>query len=368
MSPLVFSGVSRGVAVLFSLSLLTSCARSSSGINGGSAGAGGSGTTTGGGGAASTTTSMGGSSTGGGLIGGGNTGGAVPETPPIIYVHTNTALYQADPAKPDLGITLIGDVECIGGAGEDTSLTDIAVSATGELWGISKTNVYKLEIAGSVVKCTQTIPMQNPAAIRFYGLTFAPKGVIDPDKEVLIAGNTAGELWQVDESGALTQRGTLGIVPVNDGNGHTYPNSGKPWELSGDLVFLENGGMPAGFATVRDCPNPPSSQSCDPIDTLVELNVGKLKTATTESVVKSLRGQIVKSPGCPDADVGYGSVFGITAWKDKVFGFSRADATVGYALTINNDTGTACVIKTFDQPWSGAGITTIAPVDIPPAK
>jgi hypothetical protein len=367
MKQLVFPRPSGAVAVLFSCALVAACARSTSGTTGGSGGVGG-GMATGGGAGATTTTAMGGSGAGGGLIGGGTTGGAPPDVPPIFYVHTNTTLYQGDPSKPDLAITLVGDVECIGGAGQDTSLTDLAVSATGELWGISKTNVYKLEIAGAVVKCTQTIPLQNPAAIRFYGLTFAPKGVIDPDKEVLIAGNTAGELWQVDASGVLTQRGTLGTVPVNDGNGHTYPNAGKKWELSGDLVFLDNGGMPAGFATVRDCPNPPSSQSCDPIDTLVELNVPKLKTATTESVVKSLRGQIVKSPGCPDADAGYGSVFGITAWKDKVYGFSRASNTVGYALTINNDTGTACVIKSFDQPWSGAGITTIAPVDIPPAK
>ena len=360
MTSLFFPASVRPLHLLAASALLVACAKST-----GSEGLGG--TTSAGGSTGGATTSMGGS-TGGSLIGGMDTGGAPPETPPTIYVHTIDTLFQGDPSKPDLGLTQVGKMDCIGGAGQDTSMTDIAVSATGDLWGISKTNVYKLEIAGSVVKCTQTIPLLNPPDVRFYGLTFAPKGVIDPDKEVLIAGNTAGELWQVDTNGALTQRGTLGTVPVNDGNGHTYPNSGKQWELSGDLVFLENNGNPAGFATVRDCPNPPSTLDCDPIDTLVELNVPKLKTATTQSVVKSLRGQLVKTPGCAGADAGYGAVFGITAWKDKVYGFSRASSTLGYALSINNDTGTACVIKSYDAPWSGAGITTIAPVDIPPPK
>ena len=335
-------------------------------------GTGGEGGDTGAGGgtAGSTTTTgpTGGTGTGGSLIGGGMTGGAPPDTPPTFYIHTNTTLYTADPSKPNLDITLVGDVECIGGAGEDTSLTDIAVSAAGDLWGISKTNVYKLEVQGSTVKCTQTIPLQNPSSIRFYGLTFAPKGVLDPNKEVLIAGNTAGELWRVDESGALSMHGTLGVVPTTDGNGHDYPYAGKKWELSGDLVFVDNNGNPAGFATVRDCPNPPSTVDCHDIDTLVELNVPKLATATTESVVKSLRGQIVKAAGCSDPNPGYGAVFGITAWKDKVFGFSRSPDNTGFTLSIENDKGTACVLGTFAEPWSGAGVTTIAQIDIPPAK
>lgn len=372
MKPLVFAVPSsardlRAAPIALACALVAACATGNSGNTSTGGSAGDTGGTAGSGGSTSTT-AMGGGGTGGSLIGGATTGGAPPDTPPTIYIHTNTTLFTADPSKPDLDIQQVGDIECIGGAGEDTSLTDIAVSATGDLWGISKTNVYKLEIQGSTVKCTQTIPLQNPSAIRFYGLAFAPKGVLDPNKEVLVAGNTAGELWRVDEGGSLSMHGTLGVVPSTDGNGHSYPFAGQKWELSGDLVFSENNGSPAGFATVRDCPNPPSTQGCSDIDTLVELNVAKLATATTESVVKSLRGQIVKAAGCNDANVGYGAVFGITAWKDKVFGFSRSLDNMGYAISIENDKGTACVIQTFAQPWSGAGITTIAPIDIPPAK
>lgn len=312
----------------------------------------------------------GGGAGGGGPVGGGFTtgGGGAAEIAPVIYVHTNTALYQADPSKKDLGVVEVGPIDCIGGPNEDTSLTDLAVNATGEIWGISKSNVFRLEIDGASVKCTQTIPLNNPADIRFYGLTFAPKGVIEPEGEVLIAGNTAGELWSVSGDGELTMRGTLGTVPVNDGNGNSYPYPGKKWELSGDLVFLENGGNPAGFATVRDCPNPPSSTGCHAVDTLVELDVPKLATAGSASVLKSIRGQMVPAASCDDGSAGYGSVFGVTAWKDKVFGFARGQNIQGLALTIDNATGEACILKSFTQEWSGAGITTTAEVDIPPPK
>ncbi len=350
--------------ILLSTALGSACAAGNS-SGAGASGAGGNGAGATGG---ATTQSQGGDGAGGDIIGGGGPGGGGSGPAPIIYIHTNTTLYKADPSASDLAVQKVGDIECIGGAGEDTSLTDLAVSAAGEIWGVSKTNVYRLEVADGTVKCTQTIPLQNPASIRFYGLTFAPIGVLDPDKEVLIAGNTAGELWSVEAGGILVQRGTLGTVPVNDGNGHTYPYAGKKWELSGDLVFVENGGDPIGFATVRDCPNPPDSSGCNSIDTLVELDVPKLSTATTQSVLKSLRGQIVKSAGCTDGAAGYGGVFGITAWKDKVLGFSRADGLGGLAIAIENNKGTACAIKAFAEEWSGAGITTTADIEIPPPK
>src|SRR5262249_3456783 len=144
-------------------------------------------------------------------------------------------------------------------------------------------------------------------------------------------------------------------VPANDGNGHTYPfkNQGKRWELSGDLVFLANGGSPVGFATVRDCPSPPSTSGCNSTDTLIEIDVSKLSAATSQSVTKAVRGQIVKKAGCADAGNanGYGSMYGIAAWSDKVYGFSHAGAIV----EIDNSSGAACLVKdTPADQWAGA--------------
>lgn len=348
---------------------LTACAVSNStgstmGAGGESAGGGGGGVT------ATTSTSAGGQGGEGGTMftGSGGAGGSEPDKV-IVFTHTNKTLYSLDPTMGDLGLKVVGNFDCIGGAGQDSAMTDIAVNSQGDLWGISATSVYKLVVQGSTVHCASTTVLSNAQMVQFYALTFAPPGVIDPAKEVLVAGNTAGELWAVDESGGLTLHGNFGNVPSSDGNGHSYPqkNQGKRWELSGDIVFLANNGQPVGFATVRDCPNPPVNSGCNLVDTLIEINMAALKNASNQSITKSVRGQIVQQPGCadPDGQNGYGSMYGIAAWNDKVFGLSHNGAIV----QINNANGMACLVKNVPMTfWNGAGVTTLAPVIGPPPK
>ncbi len=285
----------------------------------------------------------------------------------VLYAHTNKTLFQIDPASSVPAPVVIGDFDCIGGSGQSSSMTDIAVNAAGDLWGITEKSVIHLTIQGSTVHCTSETPLNAGPGVKFYGLSFAPVGVLDPQNEVLVAGNTAGELWSIDANGNITQRGTLGAIPKNDGHGHTYASShqGKPWELSGDIVFLANGGALLGFATVRDCPTPPSTSNCNKTDTLIEVDVAKLGSATTQSVTQSVRGEVVKRNGCADAGnaSGYGSMFGIAAVNDKVYGFSHAGAVV----EINNIDGSACLLAdTPSSLWDGAGVTTLAPVVPPP--
>lgn len=349
-----------GIATALPALALTACVTfGCASDNGGStAGQGGSSAT---GGATGTGGGQGGQ--GGFNPGTGGGGGAAPS---ILYVHTNTTLFQGDPAVSPLSLSLLGDFDCIGGAGQSTSMTDVAVNADGELWAISTARIYRIDLSGGTVHCADTIPLNNPQGINFYGLTFAPKGVLDPDVEVLIGGNSGGELWSIDAGGNLALRGTFGIVPPDDGHGHAYANAGKTWELSGDIVFFANNGSPIGFATVRDCPNPPQTTGCNPVDTLIEIDVPKLATATTQSVTKSVRGQVLKAAGCTDASAGYGSVYGIAGYQGNVQGFSRQGGD-GFAITISNVDGTACLDDTFPGlPWAGAGITTVAPVIEPP--
>jgi hypothetical protein len=281
------------------------------------------------------------------------------------YAHTSTTLFTFDPASPSLVTTKIGNFDCIGKPGQDGSMTDLAVNGQGDLWGISAKNVYHLAPSGGAVHCDKTIPLTNPATVQFYGLTFAPVGVLGAGKEVLVAGNTDGELWSIDENGTLALHGNLGKVPANDGQGHTYSskNQGQRWELSGDIVFLANGGKAVGFATVRDCPKPPSTQGCNTTDTLLEIDVAKLGSATTQSVAKAVRGQIVAGAGCAAPSGGpFGSMYGIAAWSSKVHGFSHSGAIV----EIDNVTGAACLVKSGAELWDGAGVTTVAPVIAPP--
>lgn len=294
------------------------------------------------------------------------------------YANTKETLFGVSLGGPELVTTFIGAFDCIGGEGQDPAMNDLAIDAEGELWGVSSKHVYRLVPQEGAVHCATTLPLSNPTnpdIAPFHGLTFAPAGVLHPDREALIAGNTAGELWEVDtETGSLTPHGTLGNVPADDGHGHAYPldpditgdTVGSPWELSGDLVFLANDGDPIGFATVRDCKDPPSSADCAGTDTLVQIDMAKLSTSTKEPVVLAVRGAIVKNTDCADASAPgeYGGTYGVFAWDDRLYGFTKSGAIVEIA----NTDGRACLVAdTIVSTWYGAGVTTLAPV-IEPAE
>jgi hypothetical protein len=236
----------------------------------------------------------------------------------------------------------------------------VAVDKDGNLYAVSATSFYPLTVTGSTVHCVARYTL--PTEARFYGLTFAPANVLGPT-ETLVAANSAGELYYVDDQGHTTQVGTFGYVPQDDGRGHDYAidTVGQPWELSGDIVFLENGGNWAGFATLTNCPTPPDKDDCNPVDTLVEIDLARLSPGFTGSVVKSIKGQVVKSATCTDSGNpdGYGSMYGITAWQNKVFGFSNG----GNLVEISNSDGSACLVRNYTGlRFMGAGITTTAPV------
>jgi len=300
------------------------------------------------------------SSSTGDFDGGSGTGGSAG--PLLIYAHTDDTLYLLDPESDTLTLTEVGPFGCVAD-GTIFSMTDFAVDKGEQLWAISAYAVHPLQIDGTSVPCGQEIALQTPDNPRFYGLTFAPVGVLDPAKEVLVAGNTGGEVWAIDDTGALSLRGNFGTVPANDGHGHSYPaaHQGTAFALSGDIVFLANDGDPVGFATVRDCSDPLNAATCNTVNTLIEIDVPKLATGNgTQLVRKSLRGQIVKAAGCADGTDGvYGNMYGIAAWKDKVYGFSRS----GSIVEIDTTDGTACqVVPNTGLKFAGAGVTTLAPV------
>lgn len=284
----------------------------------------------------------------------------------VVYAHTDLTLFSLDPSSPELGLKQLGDFDCVGNQEQDPAMTDVAVDKDGALWGISDNSVWPLVRIDDYMHCDPPISLAQAGGVRFYALTFAPVGVLDPAKEVLVAGNTAGELWAIDAQGGITLLGNFGIVPPDDGNGHAYQHAGQTWELSGDIVFLANEGNPVGFATVRDCANPPSTANCSNDDTLIEIDVAKLASAGGGSVTKSVRGKIVKRAGCNDGVTGtYDNMYGIGAWNDRVYGLSRA----GHLVEVDIADGSACLVKTYaGAKFSGAGVTTVAPIVVPPPK
>lgn len=305
-----------------------------------------------------------------------NPGDAQPPTETILYAHNRDTLFTVDPDDPQLAVKQVGKFDCIGDNGEP-SMTDIAVDRDGKLYGVSSKAIFlDMEIVGSTVKCTSGKVSIEEGSLgsnaRFFGLTFAPPTANLGNDETLIGANTIGELYMINRStGALTAVGRFGKVPSNDGRGHDYPAAhvNQNWALSGDMVFLTNEGSPVGFATLRDCEDPEEAPSgCSTIDTLVEIDVSKLAPTTSGAlpiVTKSIRGQILPN-GCSDETCGFGSIYGIAAFNDRVYGFAYS----GVLISIDNDTGAGQLVSTplTGDGFAGAGVTTLAPVIPPPPK
>jgi hypothetical protein len=274
----------------------------------------------------------------------GNPNGSGNTGPLSLFAHSGSTLYQLDPENLTAPLQTVGDFDCIaqqkGGA---SSMTDLAVAKDGTLYGVSEVAAYPLMVQNGVVHCTATWTL--PPNTRFYGLTIAPENTVAAT-ETLIAANGLGQLYRIDAvSGNATQVGTLGVDTV----------TGDPWSLSGDIVFLANGGNPIGFATVRTCGKTGTS-TCSTVDTVIQVDVSAIKPGT-QSVLKSVRG-VAKSPSQT-----FGSMFGIVAYKDKVIGFSNK----GDIVSINNTNGAATLISTAaNVKFAGAGVSTLAPVIAPP--
>lgn len=298
--------------------------------------------------------------------------GPPPQDKTYFYAHTDTTLYKIDADDPQLALQSIGDFDCVSrDGGVVSSMTDIAIDKRGRIVAVAKDKIFlDVRVVGSSVVCGSSIQLTGDASsVSFYGATFAPAGVLGQSTETLIVANSDGELYAVDlQTGALTIVGTFGTVPQRDPNGQTYPsgNIGKAWELSGDLAFLDNNGAPVGFATVRDCPNPPSSANCSSSDSLIEIDLTKLAYGSRAVITKRLLGRITANASCSSAPAAsFGRTFGVTAYKGEIFGFGR-----GSLITrISNTNAKACVVadqsSVITGGFSGAGVSTAAPIDPP---
>ncbi|MCU0694768.1 MAG: DUF2235 domain-containing protein, partial [Polyangiaceae bacterium] len=280
-----------------------------------------------------------------------------------------------DPQDPKLAVKTVGIFDCVGKQGQPASMTDLAVDRDGKLYGVAARAIFldmEIDELANQVRCSQHKVGIDETQGRFFGLTFAPPTAKLGTSETLIGGNTVGELYKIDTAtGALTIVGRFGDVPATDGLGHSYPseNVGKAWALSGDMVFLDNQGSPLGFATLRDCPDPTVAPSnCSGIDTLVEIDVDRLEPITSGAVpivTRSIRGQILPR-GCSSDLCAIGSIYGIAAFDDKVYGFAYS----GQLVEIDNARGEARLVSTplSGNGFAGAGVSTLAPVIAPAPK
>jgi len=265
--------------------------------------------------------------------------------PPLIYSHTDTELYTMDPSS--MAVTLVGTFS--DGTSTLGSVTDLAVNAAGDVWVNTAGSVYRAAVpsAPGPVQLTKVTDITLKASQKFYALGFTLAGTLGPD-EKLVAGDNLGQLYAIESNGTTTALGDFGT----DAKGNTY-------ELSGDVMFFAVNGLPRGLATLRSC----KGTTCVATnDILAEIDVPAMQAAYTSKTPGNMR------KGFLGSGTGYGKLFGIGAWNDSVYAFSRVGTTPAQLVQIGAN-GVGKVLQSFPQVaagWSGAGVTTSASVTILP--
>lgn len=196
-----------------------------------------------------------------------------------------------------------------GSVGSD-EMTDIAVDKNGVMIGISYSRVYRVDSTTA-----QTTLLSSSLGGTYNGLSFVPATMLgQTGDDVLVGTNNAdGRVMRIDPmTGAATQVGDMGGA----------------FRSSGDLVAV------AGFGTAQTVPGSAS-------DMLAKL--------APQTFVATAVG----------SGTGYGQIWGVAFWKDKVYGFTNQS----YFVVIDPTTGVAMsVTQTPGLMWWGAAVTTVAPV------
>jgi hypothetical protein len=285
-----------------------------------------------------------------------------------VYANTDKDLWRMDPATKN--VTIIGPFVGVDGTPLADTMTDVAVNRAGDVWSNSTSKVFSLALpagdaAGNVV-ATQKVAITS--GTRFYALAFAPIGVLDPSAEVLVAGDAAGDLYLIPTTGATStpaKIGGFGTVLAGDPGAGA---AGDYWQLSGDVAFFDNAGVPIGLATLRPCTKPVDTSTCkNGNDVLVEIDMDALKKKDAAS---NLKKRFFGTSG-----TGFGRLYGVGAWGSEVFAFQRVTSTGGTSsalfLSVSLTDGKGTVLKDFPaiaaaaNGWSGAGVTTSAKIDLP---
>ena len=237
-----------------------------------------------------------------------NTGGIdalPPEGEAAVYAHTSSTLYRVDPET--LAVTLVGDFAWSTGFDE---MTDIAIDSEGVMIGISFTRVYRVD-----PMTAQATMLSDSLSGDFNGLSFVPGDQLgNPEAADYLVGtrDVDGRVFRIDPmTGQATMIGDMG----------------PGFSSSGDLVSV------SGFGTA-------ATTNGAPQDRLVKLTP---VTFTAQQI---------------GAHTGYGDIWGVGFWKNRIYGFTET----GDFVLIDPTTGTATLVGSSGQRWWGAAVTTRAPV------
>ena len=226
-----------------------------------------------------------------------------PPPPAEVWAHSSDTLYKLDPDTK--AVTVIGPFKGCSG------VVDMALDEKSNLY-VSAGGIFKVD------KTTATCTKVGGGSFAGNSLSFVPKGVLDPAKEVMVTYN-GSDYMRVDlDTGTTT---TLGSIAGGYGS-------------SGDIVSVKGGG------TYLSAYGPGCS------DCLLQVDP---KT-----------GAMIKNWG----SLGTGGVWGLAFWAGSVYAFDSGGRI--FEVTFGATSITTKEIPIKDRPaglsfW-GAGSTTAAPI------
>lgn len=234
----------------------------------------------------------------------GDDGGSPANDGVRVYAHTSLALFTIDPRT--LGYTQVGAFRWPTRVPDE--MTDLAINAAGEAWGVTFTGLYRVDLA--TAECTYVAPLGGS----YNGLAFVPAGESGAE-EVLVATDRGGGMYRVDTTTGATQ--LIGSFGYAIGS-------------SGDIVA---GGDGETFATVID-----------------------LETGDAE-VEYLARIDPVTGRATRIGPTGVRRTWGIGHWRSSVYGFTADGALVSFDVT----TGRATELDRSLLSWTGVAVTYAAP-------
>ena len=254
---------------------------------------------------------------------GGSSGGGPRTGPAEVFVHTSDTLYKLDPISK--AVTKVGAL-----SGVEGSLVDIALDENGAMFGTTYEALYSIDKTNGKA----TLIKKGPTGDRTYpdSLSFAPKGTIENDREVLV-GYVGADYVRIDPSTGAVMKVTANAL-------------GDDLISSGDLVSIKDGDF-LTYLTVK--PNPDCSGNscnrCETNDCMVQIDPKK--------------GDIIADLG----SVLRPQVFGLAFWAGTLYGINTAgklfEITPGDPNHVTNITipgNLGAGLKFY-----GAGSTTSAP-------
>jgi hypothetical protein len=272
--------------------------------------------------------------TGGAPNGGAGGSGAVSTDAPFgpspsgelgeVYGHSKTTLYKLEPYSKV--VSVVGNFDCLPPALGNSGMWDIAIDKGGKMVGSTNDGLGRgtlVTIDPATARCQIVGQGVYPNS-----LAFVPAGTVLPADEALVGYNDASYVRIDLATGAVVELGSLNPNPT-----------GERWESSGDIVSIIGGGT---YLTVR-----PKGTTSGQVDSIVEIDP---KT-----------GQATRLIG----NTGFSDLWGLGYWAGVAYAFSAG----GQLVEIDLMTGAGLPIPLGAIPaglsfW-GAGTTTAAPIAPP---